>query len=110
MEQESENKVMEQPGNKEPDISAEMEKFNEQVRKKFLGTSSTKPTIKRPAPEALSINYNGITILEAAKRGDLPICVLLWGIAAAKRQNLMVPDNEGNNAMHYACLAPNIEV
>jgi hypothetical protein len=109
-------------------IDAEMEKFNEQVRKKFLiGQSSTKPTIRKPAPEALNINYNvnlctihyffsyfksfkGITITEAARQGDLPVCVLLWGIAAAKKQTLMVADGDGNTPMHFACLASTIDV
>lgn len=73
---------------------------------------SARPTRKRPtfsAPTASAINYQGITIYAACRQGNLPICVLLWGIAAAKQISLMEPDSEGNNPVHYACLAENNE-
>eukprot|EP01035_Chromulina_nebulosa_P019949 gene19949-25915_t len=58
--------------------------------------------------EALS--YHGINISQAAAQGNLPICVLLWGMAAAKRVNLMQSDDIGCNPMHYAAMADNPEV
>ena len=63
----------------------------------------------KPIPETV-IAYNGQTIISAASQGNLPLCVLLWGMASAKRQSLMTPDAQGNNPMHYACLAPTAEV
>jgi len=36
--------------------------------------------------------------------------VLLWSMAANKKINLMSPDFQGNNPMHYACLADSSEV
>ena len=38
------------------------------------------------------------------------MCVLLWGMAAAKRINLIIPDEHGNTPMHYAALAESTEV
>lgn len=73
---------------------------------------SARPTRKRPtfsAPAASSVNYQGITIYAACRQGNLPVCVLLWGIAAAKQINLMESDSEGNNPVHYACMAENNE-
>ena len=46
----------------------------------------------------------------AASRGDLPHVVLLWGMASAQGRNIMQPDEEGNNPMHYAALADQPEV
>ena len=69
---------------------------------------SARPTRKRPtftAPAASAINYQGVTIYVACRQGNLPVCVLLWGIAAAKQISLMAPDAEGNNPIHYACMA-----
>ena len=59
-----------------------------------------------------SLNYRGVNIYNAANQGNLPICVLLWGMAAAKKLpvNLMAPDYQGNNPMHFACLAETPEV
>jgi hypothetical protein len=75
---------------------------------------SSRPTRKRPtfsAPTATAslIVYQGVTIYAACRQGNLPICVLLWGIAAAKQVSLMEPDGEGNNPLHYACMAENSE-
>jgi ankyrin repeat protein len=42
--------------------------------------------------------------------GSLPVTVLLWGFAAARRVNLMVSDASGNNPVHYAALAETPEV
>jgi hypothetical protein len=73
-------------------------------------TTPTPPVVKpKPKPEAL-IAYNGTTISTAASQGNLPVCVLLWGMASAKKQSLMVPDKQGNNPMHHACMAPTAEV
>ena len=59
---------------------------------------------------AASINYHGINIAQAAGQGNLPVCVLLWGMATAKRVNLMDPDAQGNTPMHFAALAELPEV
>lgn len=58
----------------------------------------------------VTLNYHGINIYQAASQGSLPICVLLWGMASSKRINLMTPDFQGNNPIHYAALADNPEV
>ena len=78
---------------------------------------SDKPMRKRPTfsnPGSIdiqaAINYKGATMKLACQQGNLPVCVLLWGIAAAKRVSLMDPDSEGNNPMHYAVLSENTEV
>jgi len=60
-----------------------------------------------PAP---SISYHGVSIAQAASMGSLPLCVLLWGMASARRLSLMAPDGQGNNPMHFAALADNPEV
>jgi hypothetical protein len=68
---------------------------------------------RRPGRSTLSpasINYHGINISQAAGEGNLPVCVLLWGMATAKRVNLMDPDIQGNTPMHFAALADNPEV
>ena len=59
---------------------------------------------------AISIAYRGMTIYSAARQGNLPVCVLLWGMAAAKKFNLVVPDLSGNNLLHFAALADTPEV
>jgi hypothetical protein len=59
---------------------------------------------------AASINYHGVNISQAAGQGNLPLCVLLWGMATAKRVNLMDPDPQGNTPMHFAALADLPEV
>lgn len=59
---------------------------------------------------ASSINYRGVNIYQAASQGSLPVCVLLWGMASAKRVNLVAPDAQGNNPLHMAALADTPEV
>ena len=59
---------------------------------------------------ASSINYHGVNIYHAAAQGSLPLCVLLWGMASAKRVSLMAPDLHGNNPMHHAAFADTAEV
>lgn len=59
---------------------------------------------------ATAINYHGLSIFQAANQGNLPCCVLLWGIASAKRVNLITQDAFGNNPMHFAALADTPEV
>ena len=56
------------------------------------------------------IQYKGTTLREAAEKGNLPLCVLIWGMAAAEKVNLMVPDEFGNNPLHYAVSADTPEV
>jgi hypothetical protein len=56
------------------------------------------------------INYHGITLNMAATQGSLPLFVLIWGLAKARKVNLMVPDINGNNPFHHAVLADNLDV
>ena len=56
------------------------------------------------------IQYKGTTLREAAEKGNLPLCVLIWGMAAAEKVNLMTPDELGNNPLHYAVRAETPEV
>ncbi len=57
-----------------------------------------------------SVNYHGTNIFQAAAQGNLPLCVLLWGIASAKKVKIMTCDVNGNNPMHFASLADSPEV
>lgn len=59
---------------------------------------------------ASSIAYRGYNIYQSAQQGSLPVCVLLWGMASAKRVNLMTPDQDGNNPLHMAAMADTPEV
>ena len=61
-------------------------------------------------PSPSSINYHGATMAMAASQGNLPLCVLLWGMATAKKVNLLVPDAQGNTPFHFAALADVPEV
>ena len=65
---------------------------------------------KHKKENEILLSYNGQTIISASSQGNLPICVLLWGMASAKKINLMISDIHGNNPMHYACLANTAEV
>ncbi len=78
-----------------------MSNYDKKVKKKKAGYK---------AISALSINYHGANIFQAAGQGNLPLCVLLWGIASAKRVNLVVCDSLGNNPMHFAAFADTPEV
>ena len=42
--------------------------------------------------------------------GNLPLTMLLWGYAVARKVNLLIPDSSGNNPIHYAALADTPEV
>lgn len=57
-----------------------------------------------------SVVYHGMTIATACQQGNLPVCVLLWGVGAAKNVNLMNPDRYGNSPFHYAALSDNTEI
>lgn len=57
-----------------------------------------------------AVNYHGVNIFKAALDGNLPLCVLLWGLASAKRINLIVNDSAWNNPVHYAANADTPEV
>ena len=79
----------------------------------------TNPSSSSPPPHsstsytasaAHSVTYRGVGIWQAAGQGSLPLCVLLWSLAAARRVSLMAPDERGNNPMHFAALADNAEV
>lgn len=98
------------PKNVEPEPTAAEEAALEAKAAMFEHKDrlSARPTRKRPtftAPSADAINYQGLTIYVACRQGNLPVCVLLWGIAAAKQVSLMAADAEGNNPIHYACMA-----
>lgn len=72
--------------------------------------ASRKAANSHAAVLAASVSYHGTNIGRAAQQGSLPMCVLLWGIAASKRISLMVADAHGNNPMHYAAMADTPEV
>lgn len=59
---------------------------------------------------ATTLNYHGVNIYQACAQGNLPVVVLLWGMASSKRVTLMDRDFQGNNPMHYAAMAGNTEV
>lgn len=81
-----------------------------------LTTGSEKPVRKKRTVNPgvvytpATLNYHNINIYQAANQGNLPVVVLLWSMAANKKINLMSPDFQGNNPMHYACLADSSEV
>lgn len=83
--------------------SFEAPKSSKKKKKSSTGSSHSRSAVS-------AVTYHGMTINTAAQQGNLPICVLLWGMAAAKRLSLMVPDLYGNNPMHYAALADSPEV
>jgi hypothetical protein len=83
--------------------------FERRVEKPMRKPAMLQQSHTAPSPSAL-INYRGVHIAMACQEGNLAACVLLWGIAAAKRISLMEPDGEGNNPMHFACMADNPEV
>lgn len=56
------------------------------------------------------INYKEDTISSAAQSGNLPVCVLLWGMASAQKVNLMQPNRDGNNPLHFAAVSSSTEV
>lgn len=62
------------------------------------------------SPVPATINYHGVSISQAASQGNLPLCVLLWGMATAKRVKLMDPDQQGDTPMHFAAMADLPEV
>lgn len=57
-----------------------------------------------------SITYRGLNFNTAAQQGNMPLCVLLWSMASAKRVNLVIPDSNGNTPMHFAAIADTPEV
>lgn len=75
--------------------------------------SDLKPLRKRATrgSEAIGpVHYQGTTLNMAAMQGNLPLFVMLWGMSKAKKVNLLAPDAEGNNPLHYAALAETTEV
>jgi len=82
----------------------------------FATTGSEKRVRKKRAANPAiihtpaTLNYHNINIYQAANQGNLPVVVLLWSMASNKKVNLMSPDFQGNNPIHYACLAENSEV
>ena len=63
------------------------------------------------AQQGVLVAYKGETIMSAAASGNLPLCVLLWGMGSAKQINLMVAvDEQGNNPFHHAVRAQSTDV
>jgi hypothetical protein len=80
-----------------------------------VGTNSEKRSRKKKTANAtpytpVTLNYHGVNIYQACSQGNLPLVVLLWGMASSKRISLMAPDFQGNNPMHFAALAESPEV
>lgn len=92
-------------------IFSERSSSAKQHRGRNYDSSSSKS--QRPSftsQVATTVSYHGITIATAACQGNLPLCVLLWGMAAAKKVRLMDPDSAGDTPMHFAALADLPEV
>jgi hypothetical protein len=88
--------------NGESSTTASIGKPIEKKRKKKLTSNhSVSP---------FSVMYKGANIYQAAQEGNLPLCVLLWGMASAKRVNLLEADAQGNCVLHAAALSDNSEV
>lgn len=65
----------------------------------------------KDSSKVISIVYHGIDIIEAARKGNLPVFLLLWGKALLYKQNLLLKNDEfGNTLLHHASVADNIEV
>jgi hypothetical protein len=88
-----------QPGQSQWDASSETGSASASV------SCSSRSRTHSYAHAASSIHYHGATMSQAASQGNLPLCVLLWGMATAKRVNLLEPDEQGNTPFHYAALA-----
>ena len=61
--------------------------------------------IRRSDSDQISLNYRGINIYDAARQGNYPVFVLLWGIASSRYINIMVPDGNGNTPLHHASMS-----
>jgi ankyrin repeat protein len=63
------------------------------------------------AQQGVLVSYKGETMLTAASSGNLPLCVLLWGMGAAKQLNLLrAVDEQGNTPFHHAVRAQSTDV
>jgi hypothetical protein len=61
--------------------------------------------------QAVLVSYKGDTMITAASAGNLPLCVLLWGMGSAKQINLMVAvDEQGNTPFHHAVRSQTTDV
>ncbi|KAH9111684.1 hypothetical protein LEN26_013433 [Aphanomyces euteiches] len=56
------------------------------------------------------IVYQGSSIYDAALKGDFPLVVLIWGMAAAQRVSPFAVDVNQNSAVHYAAVGGNVEI
>ncbi|KAF0700627.1 Aste57867_8805 [Aphanomyces stellatus] len=56
------------------------------------------------------ILYQGSSIYDAALKGDFPLVVLIWGMAAAQGVSPFSPDANQNSAVHYAAVGANVEI
>jgi hypothetical protein len=91
-----------------PHIPSENLKFS---RKTLPEIKPSKKRGIKPSNDIMNhIHYHGVTLNMAAIQGNLPLFVLIWGMAAARRVNLMIPDSNGNNPLHHAAIAENSEV
>ena len=79
-------------------------------RSRFQNHNFAKPQKVIGLQTSSNISYHGVTISQAASQGNLPLCVLLWGMATAKRVQLMDPDSQGDTPMHFAATADLPEV
>lgn len=61
--------------------------------------------------QGVLVSFKGETMITAAAAGNLPLCVLLWGMGSAKQINLMLAvDEHGNNPFHFAVRAQTTDV
>ncbi len=96
------------------DLSMSTAPSNRSSLESLNADDSSKHRKKRPNIVSLTmakaVTYGGWDIFRAAEQGNLPVCVLLWGMASAKRISLMLPDEDGCNPVHYASMAETSEV
>jgi hypothetical protein len=69
-----------------------------------------KQMMKTETPAVARIHYRGTNMYQAAGQGNLPVCVLLWGMSSAKRVDVTMSDAEGNSPLHHAATSENPEV
>jgi hypothetical protein len=110
----TDDQILISPETKSPEILSKLGHSNDTVTGDNKRILSDKKISKKKSTQNHELNsqiaYHGVNINMAASQGSLPLCVLLWGMAAARRINLMTPDSLGNNPLHYAAIADTPEV
>lgn len=91
----------------EEESDEEESEEEEEEEKKESQLSNSHPPQRTSIADSLV--YKGVTISLAASNGNMPLCVMLWGMARPRGLDLMLPDSEGNTAFHHAALAPTKE-